>query len=384
MSENSNTTILVVDDVMPNRKLLNALLARQGYQVVEAENGQQALDVVKTQPIDLIFMDIMMPVMDGYEATRVIKEYLGERFIPIIMVTALDEHQGMAKCIQEGADDYLTKPLDAVLLNSKLFAMERIRKLHYLQIEQNRQLQEIQARIDDEQKLAESILNTALSQRKDDIASVTSTVHPAELFSGDLVLQSALDNGDWMVLVNDFTGHGLPAAVGTVPVTETFYTMSRKRLMHGSILKELNYKLKNFLPVNMFMCCAFLHYTAATNEVELWNGGMPRILFKDGQTGKVSKTYESTDVPLGIVDKSEEQFVFQKLTMKPGDALVVYSDGLTEAENLAGEQFGLDRLLATVEASPADEQEKSIVSAWQAFQGQGKQLDDVTLVTAHF
>jgi serine phosphatase RsbU (regulator of sigma subunit) len=192
-----------------------------------------------------------------------------------------------------------------------------------------------------------------------------------------------MDNGDWMVLVNDFTGHGLPAAVGTVPVTETFYTMSRKRLKPGSILKELNYKLKNFLPVNMFMCCAFLQYSAATNELELWNGGMPRILFKDGQAGKVSTTYDSTDVPLGIVDKSEDEFVFQKLTMKPGDALVVYSDGLTEAENLAGEQFGLDRLLATVEASSADQQEKSIVDAWQAFQGEGKQLDDVTLVTVH-
>jgi len=384
MSDNSDTTILIVDDVLPNRKLLNALLSRQGYQVVEAENGQVAFDIVKSQAIDLIFMDIMMPVMDGYEATRVIKEYLGERFIPIIMVTALDEHQGMARCIQEGADDYLTKPIDAVLLNSKLFAMQRIRKLHNLQIEQNQKLQEIQARIDDEQKLAESILNTALSQRKDDIPNVTSTVHPAELFSGDLVLQTAMDNGDWMVLVNDFTGHGLPAAVGTVPVTETFYTMSRKNLDQGSILRELNYKLKNFLPVNMFMCCAFLRYSAATNEIELWNGGMPKILFKDAETGKVSTTYDSTDVPLGIVDKSEDEFQFHKLTMKPGDALVVYSDGLTEAENQAGEQFGLDRLLATVEASAANQQEEKIIASWQEFQGDGKQLDDVTLVTVHF
>lgn len=384
MSDNSDTTILVVDDVMPNRKLLNALLARQGYKVIEAENGQEAVDIVKEQSVDLIFMDIMMPVMDGYVATRTIKEFLGDHFIPIIMVTALDEHQGMAKCIQEGADDYLTKPIDAVLLNSKLFAMERIRKLHYLQIEQNRKLQQIQARIADEQKLAESILNTALNQRKDDISNVTSTVEPAELFSGDLVLQTALDNGDWMVLINDFTGHGLPAAVGTVPVTETFYTMSSKGLRHGDILKELNYKLKNFLPVNMFMCCAFLHYSADKNAIELWNGGMPRILFKDGETGKVTATYDSTDVPLGIVDKTEDEFTFEQLTMKHGDALVIYSDGLTEAENINGEQFGLDRLIATVEASPADQQESNIISAWKEFQGDGRQLDDVTLVTAHF
>jgi serine phosphatase RsbU (regulator of sigma subunit) len=160
--------------------------------------------------------------------------------------------------------------------------------------------------------------------------------------------------------------------------------MSRKRLMHGAILKELNYKLKNFLPVNMFMCCAFLHFTASTNELEIWNGGMPRILFKDGDSGKITTTYDSCDVPLGIVDKTEDQFELQKLTMKPGDALIVYSDGLTEAENEAGEQFGLERLYTVVENNASDQQEQSIVAAWQEFQGQGKQLDDVTLVTVHF
>ena len=385
MSEIEQKTVLVVDDVMPNRKLLNALLSRQGFNVLEAENGQQAVEMYQQHDdLYMIFMDVMMPVMDGNEATRTIKQLAGNRFIPIIMVTALDEHQGMAKGVEAGADDYLTKPIDAILLNSKLKAMQRIRDLHDLQEKQYKQLQAIQKRIDDEQRLAESILNAAIGNRKDSIPNLTSTVQPAELFSGDLVLQTVREDGSWIAMVSDFTGHGLPAAVGTVPVTDSYYTMSRKGLDARQILCELNYKLKNFLPVNMFMCCALLDYSPDSRQLTIWNGGMPKILVKDGNTGKVSQTIDSADVPLGIVEKSVDDFQFEVLNVNPGDAVVVFSDGLTEAENESGEQLGLDRLISVVEANPVDQLENSIVSDWQSFQAEGKQLDDVTLLTVYF
>ena len=385
MSETDQKTVLVVDDVKPNRKLLNALLMRQGFNVIEAENGQQAVEQYQQHDdLYMIFMDIMMPVMDGNEATRKIKELAGSKFIPIIMVTALDEHQGMAQGVEAGADDYLTKPIDAVLLSSKLKAMQRIRDLHDLQEKQFRQLQEIQQRIDDEQRLAESILNTAIGHHKDEIPNLTSTVEPAELFSGDLVLQTLREDGSWIALVNDFTGHGLPAAVGTIPVTDTFYTMSKKGLDAKSILNELNYKLKTFLPVNMFMCCALLDYSPSSGQLTIGNGGMPRMLFRDANTGKVRQTFNSTALPLGIVEKSDDDFHFEVLNVNPGDAIVVYSDGLTEAENGSGQQLGLDRLIAVVESSPVDQLEQQIISDWQSFQAEDKQLDDVTLLTVFF
>ena len=385
MSEEEQKTVLVVDDVKPNRKLLNALLLRQGFNVIEAENGQQAVEMYQQHDdLYMIFMDIMMPIMDGNEATKKIKELAGRHFIPIIMVTALDEHQGMAQGVEAGADDYLTKPIDAVLLSSKLKAMQRIRDLHDLQGKQYLQLQEIQQRIEDEQRLAESILNAAIGQRRDSIPNLSSTVEPAELFSGDLVLQTLREDGSWTAMVNDFTGHGLPAAVGTVPVTDTFYTMSKKGLDAKSILSELNYKLKNFLPVNMFMCCALLDYSAKTGQLSIWNGGMPKILLKDAGSGKITRTIDSMDVPLGIIDKAEGDFKFELLDIHPGDALVVYSDGLTEAENESGEQLGLDRLISVVESNPAEQLEQSIISDWESFQAEGKQLDDVTLLTVYF
>lgn len=384
MSDDLKTVALVVDDVKPNRKLLNSLLTREGYLVAEAESGEQAVELVQQQHIDIIFMDVMMPGMGGYEATRQIKVLLGERFIPVILVTALDEHQGMATGIASGADDYITKPIDAILLKAKVHAMERIRKLHQIQYQQNRELREIQARIADEQKLAESIMNTAISQRKDHIDGIKAIVEPAEIFSGDLVLQSNTPDGGWMAMVGDFTGHGLPAAVGTVPVTETFYSMAGKGLPPASILNELNFKLKNFLPTNMFMGCQLMAFSPEDSVLRLWNGGMPKALLKNRELGTIAQTFESTDLPLGIIEKSEADFVFQDVKLGNGDVLVVYSDGLIEAENEAGEQFGLDKLESVIEASAAGNVQGSILAAWQNFQAEGKQLDDVTLVTVSF
>lgn len=381
MSDDNKAVALVVDDVMSNRKLLNSLLTRVGYQVIEAESGDVSVEMVKQQQVDIIFMDVMMPGIDGYEATRQIKELSGERFIPVILVTALDERQGMDKGIESGADDYITKPIDAVLLRAKVKAMDRIRQLHHLQYEQNIELRQIQARIADEQKLAESIMNAAIHQRKDHVEGITATVEPAEIFSGDLVLQAKSPAGGWMTMICDFTGHGLPAAVGTVPVTETFYSMAGKGLSPASILSELNFKLKNFLPTNMFMGCIMLTYEPEGNLLRIWNGGMPKLLVKNRELGTIVERFESSDLPLGIIDKAEEDFVFHDFKLENGDALVAYSDGLIEAENDSGQQFGMDKLEAVIESSATTQLEGSILAAWQEFQAEGKQLDDVTLVT---
>jgi len=384
MPKEMQTVALVVDDVKPNRKLLNNLLSREGYLVIEAENGEMAVDIVQHQHVDIIFMDVMMPGIDGYEATRQIKALIVDRFVPIIMVTALHEHQGMVTGIDAGADDYITKPIDAILLNAKVHAMERIRMLHKLLYEQNKELKEIQQRVADEQSLAESILNSAIGAQKDHIDGITATVEPAELFSGDLVLQSITPDGGWYVAVCDFTGHGLPAAVGTVPVTETFYSMAAKGLPANEILHELNFKLKNFLPVNMFMGCIFLEFSADTKKVSLWNGGMPVVLHKDSESGKIINRVDAKSLALGIIDMTKDEIILDEMELNENDSLVLYSDGLTEAEAENGEQLGMARLEAVVEASSGESLESSIISVWKEFQSADKQLDDVTLVTVQY
>jgi len=105
-------TVLLCDDEIMNRKVASKILNKEGFNVIEAHNGKEALDVLKESRIDLILMDLMMPVMDGYEATKIIKEDDEHATIPLIIISALSDKSAITKGLELGADEYLTKPFD--------------------------------------------------------------------------------------------------------------------------------------------------------------------------------------------------------------------------------------------------------------------------------
>ena len=122
--------ILVVDDHPSNIKALRTRLAKDGHQVVEATSGAEALEVFQREEPDLVLLDIMMPGMDGYEVCRRLKEKQASDFVPIIMVTALTETDALVRGLAAGADEYVTKPFDAVELMARVGSMLRIRRLY--------------------------------------------------------------------------------------------------------------------------------------------------------------------------------------------------------------------------------------------------------------
>ncbi len=380
-AEQSPITALVVDDLQANRKLLSTILRRQGVQVIEAQDGQEAVDVFKREHIDLIFMDIMMPRMDGYEASRQIKQLQNGRFVPIIIVSAVDQLEGLEEGISAGADDFISKPIDTVLITSKLLAMERIRQLHLKLSEQYRELEKIEQHLSSERVLAESIFNTAMSQNSQPISNVHVTIKPAELLSGDLVLQARKPDGGWVILVGDFTGHGLPAAIGVVPVSETFHAMVAKSLSSADILYELNNKLCRFLPVNMFMGCLLISYDAGDCGIDVWNGGMPDILVKDCNSGRIKQSMASFSMPLGIDRMQREDLVMRRMTLEEEDCLVAFSDGLIESPDAHFQNFGMQRVTELVESNSAETLSDNIFSELLARRSPDKRLhDDITLV----
>ncbi|KIC15190.1 adenylate/guanylate cyclase domain-containing protein [Leisingera sp. ANG-Vp] len=129
--------ILVVDDVEANRRLLARRLKRDGHQVWTADGGLSALDVLSRQSFDLILLDLMMPDINGFDVLARLKEDILLHDIPVIMISALDEIESVARCIEAGADDYLPKPFNPILLQARISAaLEknrwRERERHYL------------------------------------------------------------------------------------------------------------------------------------------------------------------------------------------------------------------------------------------------------------
>jgi CheY-like chemotaxis protein len=137
--------LLIVDDNDINRDVLARHLGRQGYSTAAAENGRRALEMVQTQKFDLVLLDVMMPEIDGYEVLRYLKADTHLRDIPVIMISALDEIESVVRCIEMGAEDYLPKPFDPVLLQARIGACLEKKRLRDQEIEYLRNVDHVTA-----------------------------------------------------------------------------------------------------------------------------------------------------------------------------------------------------------------------------------------------
>ncbi|HYS57671.1 MAG TPA: response regulator, partial [Burkholderiales bacterium] len=132
--------ILIVDDSATIRAALKGLLERMSHSVVEAEDGEKALQMFQQDQPDLVLIDVMMPVMDGYEAARRMRESSPDEWVPIIFLSSKEDDQDLDRAIEAGGDDYLVKPVSYVVLNAKIRALHRIETMRSKVIEVSRDL----------------------------------------------------------------------------------------------------------------------------------------------------------------------------------------------------------------------------------------------------
>ena len=136
------SSVLVVDDIEMNRDMLCSLLAADGHKAAVAENGRLALEKIKSNPYDLILLDVMMPEMNGYQVLEHLKSDRTLRDIPVIVLSALDEIGSVVRCIELGAEDYLPKPFDPVLLRARIGACLEKKRLRDQEIRLRNELEE--------------------------------------------------------------------------------------------------------------------------------------------------------------------------------------------------------------------------------------------------
>lgn len=141
--------ILVVDDNRTNRLVLSQMLVRHGYEVVFATNGREAVDLVRTRPFDMVLLDIVMPELDGYQVLEILKTDEQLRHIPVIMISTIGEIDSVVKCITMGAEDYLPKPFNRVLLDARVSASLEKKRFRDMEQQYLHQLAEERKRADD-------------------------------------------------------------------------------------------------------------------------------------------------------------------------------------------------------------------------------------------
>ncbi|OHY73045.1 fused response regulator/phosphatase [Marinobacter sp. AC-23] len=377
-AESGPLNILIADDNDSDRLILKTLLKRLGHDVLDAANGEEAVALFRSKGPDIVLLDVLMPGMDGMEAARQIKELAAERLVPLIFITSLTEVEALAKCLEAGGDGFLSKPYNRVMIKAKINAFNRMRLMHQalsdqrdLMLARNRQLLE-------EQHVARRVFDNVAHTGCLNAANIRYHASPLSVFSGDVLFASPRPAGGMLVFAGDFTGHGLPAAIGAMPIAETFYGMASKGFNGSDILREINQKLVRILPKDMFCCAVMVEADFGLNQLNVWNGGLPDTWLIRSSSERF--ILPSLHLPLGILSAEQFSAEMEIVRSLPGDRLLLMTDGVLECANGEGQLFGEQGVRLAVESAGAEGHPfDALMAGIQRFTGHQKFGDDLTL-----
>jgi PAS domain S-box-containing protein len=245
---------------------------------------------------------------------------------------------------------------------------------------QNEELHVLHEQVRREQRLAGHLLANVRRQGCLDMPGVRHLTTPLDFFNGDVALAATTPSGELRWMLGDFTGHGLSAAVGTIPVASTFYATCRKGVTLVESVETINELLKSVLPAGLFCATALLSLDPERGELMVWNGGLPSVIVRTARDGSL-RLHPSQSLPLGLVASRELEVKFTRVPVDPSDEIFVYTDGLTEAQNASGELFGQERVSAALSkpGQPGDGFDR-LVDELKAYRGTVLAGDDVSLI----
>jgi|GEM_PF-2269960 len=241
-------------------------------------------------------------------------------------------------------------------------------------------LKEKQALLEQEEVIAQHVFSNITASNNDVIPELRSWSQPMGTFSGDMVLSSQLADGGLRIVLCDFTGHGLPAALGAVPVSSIYTAITAKGLPLEVLMEELNNKLNTLLPTGIFCCIAGIDINANRDQVQVWNAGLPEVLLVD-KAGQIKQRVTSSHLPLGVMKYQQEEMETITLELDEEDSIYIYSDGLTEAETPSGDMLGQEAFekILTIDAG-MDGRLDTIKVAVEQFANGAAQTDDISLI----
>ncbi|UTF60790.1 fused response regulator/phosphatase [Gilvimarinus sp. DA14] len=379
MRDDRAITVLVADDTDTDRLILEAIVRKEGHNVISARDGREAVKEFKQHRPDIVLLDALMPHLDGFEAARQIKALAGEELIPIIFLTSLTDTPSLVKCLEAGGDDFLSKPYNRVILQAKIRAFYRMRTMNRTMLEQRDQIARHNEHFLQEQTVAKQVFDNITSGGQLNSACLRYFMSPLAVFNGDVMVAATTPAGNLMVLLGDFTGHGLPAAIGAMPLATTFYGMVSKGFSMSDILAEINGKLKSILPVGLFCCATMVEVNYRKNTARIWNGGLPAAYIY--RLGGSIEQVKSNHLPLGVLNNKDFKADAALFQLHHGERLYLWSDGIHEARNSDDEMFGEERILAAFARNESRQcMFDELLAKVKSFVGEGEKSDDLSLI----
>jgi serine phosphatase RsbU (regulator of sigma subunit) len=393
-----NARILIVDDQEANVRLLEGMLRIAGYTSVESTTEpKEVCELHRKNRYSLILLDLQMPGMDGFQVMECLKEIEEDGYLPVLVITAQPAHK--LRALEAGAKDFVSKPFDLAELRARVHNILEVRLLHLeakdhskvleetvRELERTREvirLKTLEERKKMEQELAlaqetqESLLPRSLPQFEN--FRIHAFNNPTRYVGGDFYDFLQLSSGEWMGVLADVSGKGMSAALLSSMVLGALSMEFHSRTQPQEVLNRVNQLLcEKSLPYQFVTLFLFLLSPQGIGQF-ISAGHNPAYLFR-AATGTVEEMDSNANV-LGLFDTaSYESGAFR---LDQGDILVVYSDGLPDAQNPQEEMFGEERLLKLIrqEATLGSQAlEQKLLKAIEEFTQGTPQTDDITFV----
>jgi sigma-B regulation protein RsbU (phosphoserine phosphatase) len=383
-NQNKNSKILVVDDVPQNIRLLEANLKADGYNVISANNGQEALEKVATDKPDLILLDIMMPIMDGNEVCRRIRTNNNTRWIPIVMVTAFESGpEKIAQSLDDGADDFIKKPFDRYELLARVRSLLRVKGLQD-------ELIYINKRLEDELVLAKDVQQALLPQEFPDIPDLDFSHRyiPSLIVGGDFFDIEEISPSTVTVFICDVMGHGPQAAMITGIVKALLAQLVHYYPNPDALLTHMNNRFHEIMSSSslLIFITAFCIVINTQNGTAFYaNAGHPPPFLVKTRNSTLEELSGEHGFALGMIPNAS--YHNNSLVIENGDMMFMFTDGLLEIMNEKRVQFGAEEFQRAIKnnsnLSPQAFVE-AMLSAADAFSGGLYTDDDVTLLAFRY
>jgi sigma-B regulation protein RsbU (phosphoserine phosphatase) len=359
--------VLVVDDSRAQRRMLAALLGRWGYDVVEAASGHDALAVCQAAMPDLILSDWVMPGMSGPDLCEAVRALKGDRYPYFILLTSRSDKAAVAQGLDRGADDFLTKPVDAVELRARLRAGRRLLSMHAVVTERNRmlantlsRLETVQSAIDRDLREARRLQQSLVPDRFRAFpgAEVSLLLRPAGHIGGDLVGVFPVGSDRLCLYGIDVAGHGIASALMTARIAAHFSgdtperNVALRAVPDGTVTLRpphevcatLNRMTLGEMGGNQYFTLLLADVHLPSGHVRIAQAGHPPPLILRA-SGRMQFLGDG-GLPIGLIPGASYPSI--EVTLDPGDRLLVHSDGITECADESGtmlDDHGLAALL---------------------------------------
>ncbi|WP_245813107.1 fused response regulator/phosphatase [Marinomonas polaris] len=373
--------LLCVDSEPVYREIISLCAEKEGVKVKSVASYEEAILAFENYAPDIVTLDVIVKGGSGYDLVKKLKALSGSRFVPMIFLASHTADSVMDKCFKAGADDFIPKPFNEVLFNIRLKTHMRHVELMKEMYRKNKALTYYQTMIEREHEMAHHVLDHIQTRSEKNSEQVAITRLSAASFNGDLALVKTRADAARLVFVGDFTGHGLPASIGALPVMQTFFDAVDDLVCVNELAVRINRILFSILPDYMF-CAGYLILMTQEGEITYWGGGMPNAFIRRSNS---SVDYlQSNHMPLGILSATEFEADLQSNKLNAGDTLIIVSDGVLELKNCHEEMLGDNKVKTLISNAYA---EKSLITAQQIIEqqlaeylGESEQLDDITLV----